>query len=85
MMSIGILLGAVSLWLAPISFSLTLAAPLSKLSALRISDRAPKPFHLHSPLSLREPRVVRSARAERAWMKALLAEPEKNLTAIAAE
>lgn len=81
---LGIGLGVVSLWVIPIALSLALAVPLSKLSALRITSRTPKPFRLDTPQSLREPRIVRRARIERAWMKDLLTRDDP-ATAIAAE
>ena len=84
-MTAGILSGSISLWLCPIAFSLTLAVPLSKLSGVRISTGLPRPFRLDSPQSLREPRVVRNARAERAWMKDLLTNGADTVTPMAAE
>jgi len=65
----GIGLGAVSIWLIPIAISLTLASPLSKLSGAKIRNRL---LRLNSPQCLREPRVVRRARAERVWMTEVL-------------
>ncbi|PSL19065.1 glucans biosynthesis glucosyltransferase MdoH [Shimia abyssi] len=79
-----IALGAASYWLLPIAVSLVLAVPLSRMSALRVSDRALGPIRLDSPQTLNEPQIVRAARAERAWMKAVLAEPVAR-KAIAAE
>ncbi|WP_411232871.1 glucans biosynthesis glucosyltransferase MdoH [Marivita sp. S0852] len=84
-MCLGIAIGPVSLWLLPIAISLSLAAPLSKLSAVRISARVPKPFRLDTPQTLREPRVVLSARKEKAWMEELLTRPTYAPSAIAAE
>ncbi|MCK0150349.1 glucans biosynthesis glucosyltransferase MdoH [Marivita sp. S6314] len=84
-MTAGIAMGAVSLWLVPIAVSLILAVPLSKLSAVRIGARVPQPFRLDTPQSLREPRVVRSARAERAWMKDVVTRRADDSAAIAAE
>lgn len=84
-LSLGIASGAISLWLCPIALSLTLAVPLSKLSALRITARLPKPFRLETPQSLREPRILRTARSERAWLKELLTREEAPTPAIAAE
>lgn len=84
-MTAGILFGSISLWLCPIAFSLTLAVPLSKLSGVHISAMLPRPFRLDSPQSLREPRVVRNARAERAWMKEVLTKGGDSPIAIAAE
>ncbi|PJI84262.1 membrane glycosyltransferase [Yoonia maricola] len=82
----GIVLGGVSLWLAPIAFSLVLAAPLSKLSGMRVSDLAYRVLRLDSPQNLREPRVVRRARDERARLKAMvLGADHGDVSAIAAE
>ena len=81
----GIVLGVVSLWLTPIALSLIFAVPLSKLSAARISPVIPRPFRLESPQSLRVPRVVRRAQAERAWMKDVLTRDGDSQSAIAAE
>jgi membrane glycosyltransferase len=83
-MSAGMALGAVSLWLLPIAVSLTLAVPLSLLSAVRLGENLPKPFRLDTPQSLREPRVVRVARTERAWMKDILTS-KTDMPALAAE
>jgi len=78
----GIGAGVVSLWLLPIALSLALASPLSILSGVRVSERSLRPLRLDSPQSLREPRIVRRARIERARMKDMLtSEP----VAIAAE
>ncbi|MEM1387164.1 MAG: glucans biosynthesis glucosyltransferase MdoH [Pseudomonadota bacterium] len=71
----GIFLGSISYWLLPIALSLALAAPLSKLSAVRVSDRRLAPLRLDTLHSLREPRIVASARTERAWLKGLLTDP----------
>ncbi len=74
--------GYASVWLVLIGLSLFLAAPLSKLSAVRVSRFAPSVFRLDAPNSLREPRIFRSARDERARMRDLL---EQNPEAMAAE
>ncbi|MDA8586659.1 glucans biosynthesis glucosyltransferase MdoH [Rhodobacteraceae bacterium] len=83
-MAAGILTGTVSIWLAPIAFSLTIASPLSMLSGAKIRNRA---LRLNSPQCLREPRVVRRARAERARMTKVLeaANNAPDTPAIAAE
>ncbi|MEL6683239.1 MAG: glucans biosynthesis glucosyltransferase MdoH [Pseudomonadota bacterium] len=82
----GILTGEMSLWLAPIAFSLVLAVPLSKLSGVRISDQAFRLLRLDAPQDLREPRVARRARQERARIKELLhAQEQPDTLAIAAE
>ncbi|MEM7519770.1 MAG: glucans biosynthesis glucosyltransferase MdoH [Pseudomonadota bacterium] len=69
-LSAGLLMGLVSLWLLPIAVSLLLAVPLSALSALNIAQKAPRHLALNSPYTLREPAIVRRARIERALMKA---------------
>ena len=73
----GIAQGGVSLWLIPIAFSLVLAVPLSMLSGVRISDQAFRLLRLDSPQNLREPRVSRRARSERARIKAIVLAPEQ--------
>ena len=71
----GLLSGLVSLWLVPIVASLVLAVPLSALSGLRISARAPIPLRLDSPYTLREPAIVQRAAKERARLTSVLATP----------
>jgi len=79
----GIGIGAVSIWLVPIAISLTIASPLSMLSGAKVKNRL---LQLNSPQCLREPRVVRRARAERAWMtEVLTAASTSGGPAIAAE
>jgi len=80
----GILLANVSVLILPIAISLAAAVPLSKLSAVRVADIGLRMLRLDTPHTLREPRIVSSARTERAWMKRLLTEPLKP-EAIAAE
>ncbi|UWR12312.1 glucans biosynthesis glucosyltransferase MdoH [Sulfitobacter mediterraneus] len=65
----GLLAGLISLWLVPIVFSLVAAVPLSALSALDVSRLGLKGLRMDSPNSLREPAIVRSARAARSKMK----------------
>lgn len=60
----GLWAGLISFWLIPIVFSLTLAVPLSALSALNLADRAPRSLAMNSPATLRVPFIAR--RAERA-------------------
>jgi membrane glycosyltransferase len=62
----GLVAGLVSLWLVPIVASLVLAVPLSALSGVQISPRAPATFRLDSPYTLREPPIVQRAVRERA-------------------
>ncbi len=81
----GIFFGSVSLWLIPIAISLTIASPLSVLSGAKVQNRV---LRLNSPQCLREPRVVRRARVERAWMRDVLvaaANTPPDNSAIAAE
>jgi membrane glycosyltransferase len=68
----GLMAGLVSLWLVPIVASLVLAVPLSALSGVRISPRAPATLRLDSPYTLREPTIVRRAMEERARVTAAL-------------
>jgi len=75
----GLLAGLVSVWLVPIVASLVLAVPLSALSGVRISARAPATFRLDSPYTLREPAIVRRALRERALVGAALSQPEAPL------
>jgi len=49
-----------------------LAVPLSALSGVRISPRAPATLRLDSPYTLREPTIVRRAMEERARVTAAL-------------
>ncbi|MEM8576909.1 MAG: glucans biosynthesis glucosyltransferase MdoH, partial [Pseudomonadota bacterium] len=56
--------GLVSWWLLPIAASLALAVPLSALSAVDVS-RGPRGLRMDTPLSLREPQIVRAARTAR--------------------
>jgi membrane glycosyltransferase len=69
----GLVAGLISLWLVPIVASLVLAVPLSALSGVTISPRAPATFRLDSPYTLREPAIVRRAMHERARVGAALA------------
>ncbi len=75
----GILFWNVSLLILPIAISLAAAAPLSKLSAVRIDGIAPRMLRLDTPHTLIEPRIVGSARSERAWMKSLLTEAKADV------
>ena len=68
----GLLAGLVSFWLLPIAASLLLAIPLSALSALNIAKLAPRSLAINSPYTLREPAIVKSAKAARADFKANL-------------
>ena len=68
----GLLAGLVSVWLAPIVASLVLAVPLSALSGVAISSRAPATFRLDNPNTLRNPAIVKRAMAERARLEVAL-------------
>ncbi|MEM6556785.1 MAG: glucans biosynthesis glucosyltransferase MdoH [Pseudomonadota bacterium] len=70
----GILSGAVSVLILPIAFSLAFAVPLSKLSAVPVSEVGPRVLRMDTPHTLNEPRIIAVARNERAWMKAALTE-----------
>ncbi|MEL6619358.1 MAG: glucans biosynthesis glucosyltransferase MdoH [Pseudomonadota bacterium] len=67
----GLLAGLVSWWLLPIMASLLLAVPLSALSAVPLF----RGLRLDSPLTLREPAIVQSARAARADLRARIDAP----------
>ncbi len=69
----GLLAGLISLWLVPIVFSLVMAVPLSALSGMVISKRAPATLRLDSPYTLREPAIVKHALRERARLSQTLA------------
>ena len=71
-MGVAIALGAISLWLAPIAFSLAFAVPLSRLSAWRVLDGRYPALRLDTPHSLKEPRILTLARQERVALKAQL-------------
>lgn len=72
----GLVAGLISLWLVPIVASLVLAVPLSALSGVHISKRAPATFRLDSPYTLREPAIVQRALRERARLTLALAAPK---------
>ena len=72
LLCIGLASGLVSLWLIPIAASLLLAVPLSALSARDVSRSMPAGLALHSPYTLREPPILRHAKAARAEIKAQL-------------
>ncbi|MEL6436325.1 MAG: glucans biosynthesis glucosyltransferase MdoH [Pseudomonadota bacterium] len=81
LLTAAIFLGYASAWLTLIAFSLMLAAPLSKLSAVRVAGAWLSPLRLDAPNTLREPRIFVSARAERARMRMLLEQSEPALVA----
>jgi membrane glycosyltransferase len=69
----GLIAGLISVWLVPIVASLVMAVPLSALSGVQISKRAPATFRLDSPYTLREPAIVKRAMRERARLETALA------------
>lgn len=73
----GLIAGLISLWLVPIVASLVLAVPLSALSGMRISHRAPATLSLNSPYTLREPAILRNAMKERARLTTALNTPKQ--------
>lgn len=77
LLSVGLVSGLVSLWLLPIAISLLMAVPLSSLSAMKISIRAPRGLRMDSPNTLREPGIVTRARTARASLKAQLLDVSK--------
>lgn len=62
----------ISLLILPIAVSLAAAVPLSKLSAVPVANAATRVFRLDTPHTLIEPKIVKLARRERAWMKSVL-------------
>ncbi len=73
----GLMAGLVSFWLVPIVASLVAAVPLSALSGVTVAKRTGSALRLDSPYTLREPAIVRRARAERERISAALALPAK--------
>lgn len=71
-LSYGILSGALSYWLVPIAISLVIAVPLSKFSAIRVSQGRISALRLDTPHSLKEPRIMAAAKVERARLQAAL-------------
>ncbi len=65
-LSIGMLMGLVSPWLAPIALSLSMAIPLSALSGVRVMR------WMATREEIREPAITRAARHYRAELKALI-------------
>ncbi len=71
-LTIGLASGLVSFWLIPIAASLLLAVPLSALSALPVARYLPRLLAMHSPVTLREPGIVRAARTKRGHLERVL-------------
>ncbi len=69
----GMLIGAVSIWLAPIAWSLLLAVPISRASGIDLSRGAAR-FALRTADA--EPTILREARARQGELRAILAAPE---------
>lgn len=80
----GVASGQVSLLILPIAISLAGAVPLSMLSGMRVSNATARMLRLDTPVSLREPAIVSSARAERAKFRAWVNEQSEPVS-IAAE
>lgn len=72
-LSMGIALGSISLWILPIALPLLLAVPLSQLGSMKLSKSWAIWLRLECPNTLDEPRILHSARKERAiiqeWLK----------------
>ena len=64
-LAVGVALGLVSLWLAPIAFSLVLAVPLSALSGLRLKL-------MGTAEDLNAPQITRAAQHYRGWVAQVL-------------
>lgn len=84
-LAIGIVSGSLSPWLSPVTFSLLAAPGLSWLSGLPVSGRRIGSLRLDSLTDLKEPAVLRAARAERARLRRLSAEDPPPFLAVAAE
>ena len=69
---VGLSAGLVSLWLLPIMLSLLLAVPLSALSAVDLARYGRGGLRMDSPFTLREPRIVSTARTARAQLRVQL-------------
>jgi membrane glycosyltransferase len=74
MLLYGIFFAGISLLILPVAIRLAFALPLSKLSAMPVANSASKMLRLDTPNTLIEPKIIGSARAERAWMKSILTE-----------
>ena len=62
---LGLCLGMTTLWLAPIAFSLLLAAPISVLSSAKLTQARLALLRLDTPQSLKEPRIIADAQQAR--------------------
>ncbi|MBW4709625.1 glucans biosynthesis glucosyltransferase MdoH [Roseobacter sp. YSTF-M11] len=69
---VGLAAGLVSFWLIPIAASLSLAVPLSALSAWPLPRSLPGGLRMQSPNTLREPAIVGRARNARSRMRMVL-------------
>ncbi|MEJ6396321.1 glucans biosynthesis glucosyltransferase MdoH [Yoonia sp. 208BN28-4] len=76
-MTVGMVMGLVTLWLLPIAASLTLAVPLSALSGVNLGSRGWKGRQMGTPEHLNTPAIIRDAMRERERFAALLASPER--------
>jgi membrane glycosyltransferase len=77
----GLLAGLVSLWLVPIMLSLLLAIPLSALSGFDLAARGWAGVRMDSPMTLREPGIVRAARVARGGFQRDFASDQNKLPA----
>ncbi len=68
----GMIFADISLLILPIAISLAAAVPLSKLSSIPVANAANRMLRLDTPHTLIEPKIVKLARSERAWMKSVL-------------
>ncbi|WP_341368521.1 glucans biosynthesis glucosyltransferase MdoH [Yoonia sp. BS5-3] len=81
----GVIFADVSLLILPIAISLAAAVPLSRLSSVPVANAASRVIRLDTPHTLIEPKIVKLARRERAWMKAILLDRPAGPGSIAAE
>ncbi|MBT0958358.1 glucans biosynthesis glucosyltransferase MdoH [Alphaproteobacteria bacterium KMM 3653] len=65
----GILFANVSVMILPIAISLVAAVPLSKIGSKPVIDAESPVLRLDTPHTLIEPRIIRAAREQRAWIK----------------
>ena len=70
-LTLGMAAGVVSVWLAPIAWSLLLAVPVSRASGMDMT-RGRRRRHLGTPETLDEPAILREAQVRRAELHALL-------------
>lgn len=73
----GLISGLVSLWLLPIAGSLAMAVPLSWLSWQPVNSCLPHGLRMNNYYSLREPGILRQAKAARAALDSAIGGPNK--------